>query len=41
VKQALTLPAAHCRTVAERFSWTAATEQFLGNLAPFEAAQAS
>jgi glycosyltransferase involved in cell wall biosynthesis len=41
VKKALTLPAAHCRTVAERFSWKAATEQFLGNLAPFGAAPAS
>jgi glycosyltransferase involved in cell wall biosynthesis len=37
VKQALALPAAHCRAVAERFSWKAATEQFLGNLAPFGA----
>jgi glycosyltransferase involved in cell wall biosynthesis len=37
VKQALALPAAQCRAVAERFSWKAATEQFLGNLAPFGA----
>jgi glycosyltransferase involved in cell wall biosynthesis len=37
VKQALTLPAARCRAVAEQFSWKAATEQFLGNLAPFGA----
>jgi glycosyltransferase involved in cell wall biosynthesis len=41
VKQALALPAAQCRAVAERFSWKAATEQFLGNLAPFESAQFS
>jgi hypothetical protein len=41
VKQALALPAAQCRAVAERFSWKAATEQFLGNLAPFGSAQFS
>jgi glycosyltransferase involved in cell wall biosynthesis len=35
VKKALALPAAHCRTVAGQFSWRAATEQFLRNLAPF------
>jgi glycosyltransferase involved in cell wall biosynthesis len=35
VKQALALPAARCRQVAEQFSWKVATEQFLGNLAPF------
>jgi hypothetical protein len=35
VKQALALSSVHCRAVAERFSWKAATEQFLGNLAPF------
>ncbi len=37
VKQALALPAARCRALAEQFSWKAATEQFLGNLAPFGA----
>jgi hypothetical protein len=37
VTQALALPAARCRAVAERFSWKAATEQFLANLAPFAA----
>jgi glycosyltransferase involved in cell wall biosynthesis len=41
VKQALALPGAQCRAVAERFSWKAATEQFLGNLAPFGSAQFS
>jgi len=35
VKKALAIPAAQCRAVAESFSWKAATEQFLGNLAPF------
>jgi len=38
VKRALALPAARCREVAESFSWKAATEQFLGNLAPFGSA---
>jgi len=37
VKQALALPAARCRAVAEQFSWKAATEQFLSNLAPIGA----
>jgi glycosyltransferase involved in cell wall biosynthesis len=37
VKKALALSAAQCRALAERFSWKAATEQFLGNLAPFGA----
>ena len=37
VKQALALPAARCRQVAEQFSWKAATEQFLSNLAPIGA----
>lgn len=37
VKRALALPAARCRALAEQFSWKAATEQFLGNLAPFAA----
>jgi glycosyltransferase involved in cell wall biosynthesis len=35
VKKALSLPPARCRALAEQFSWKAATEQFLGNLAPF------
>jgi glycosyltransferase involved in cell wall biosynthesis len=35
VKQALALPAPRCRQVAEQFSWKAATDQFLANLAPF------
>jgi glycosyltransferase involved in cell wall biosynthesis len=37
VARALTLPAARCRALAEQFSWRAATEQFLGNLAPIRA----
>jgi glycosyltransferase involved in cell wall biosynthesis len=37
VKQALALPGARCRALAEQFSWKTATEQFLGNLAPFGA----
>ena len=37
VKKALVVPAARCRARAEQFSWKAATEQFLGNLAPFGA----
>jgi glycosyltransferase involved in cell wall biosynthesis len=37
VARALAVPAQRCRAVAERFSWRAATEQFLGNLAPIGA----
>lgn len=37
VKRALAVPAVRCRALAEQFSWKAATEQFLGNLAPFGA----
>jgi glycosyltransferase involved in cell wall biosynthesis len=38
VDRALALPAQRCREIAEQFSWRAATEQFLGNLAPIPAA---
>jgi glycosyltransferase involved in cell wall biosynthesis len=38
VARALAMPAQRCREVAEQFSWRAATEQFLGNLAPIPAA---
>jgi glycosyltransferase involved in cell wall biosynthesis len=37
-QRALRLSPAACRTLAEQFSWKRASEQFLGNLAPFEAA---
>lgn len=33
IARALRLPRAPCRTEAERFSWSAATRQFIGNLA--------
>jgi len=38
VARALEMRAQRCREVAEQFSWRAATEQFLGNLAPIPAA---
>ena len=37
VTRALAVPAQSCRALAERFSWRAATEQFLANLAPISA----
>jgi glycosyltransferase involved in cell wall biosynthesis len=37
-ERALQLSAAQCRAWAEKFSWRAATEQFLGNLAPIPVA---
>lgn len=33
IKRALSIPRAQCRAEAERFSWRAATQQFLSNLA--------
>ena len=38
VARALAMPAQRCREIAEQFSWRAATEQFLANLAPIPAA---
>jgi hypothetical protein len=32
------MPAQRCRALAEQFSWRAATEQFLANLAPIAVA---
>jgi len=40
-RRALAIPAARCRTFAERFSWQASAAQFLGNLAPFSEPQPS
>jgi glycosyltransferase involved in cell wall biosynthesis len=38
VARALAMPAQRCRALAEQFSWRAATEQFLANLAPIAVA---
>jgi len=38
VARALAVPAQRCRARSEQFSWRAATEQFLDNLAPIPAA---
>ncbi|MCS6945596.1 MAG: glycosyltransferase family 1 protein [Sutterellaceae bacterium] len=39
--QALAIPRARCRAYAERFSWRAATAQFVAALAPVEAGRAA